>query len=68
VPTDQAKLVIFLLAVAFAAGGYVAALRTARKQINGLGAKVHRLQLALLLFVPEDRKKELVEIFLGKKN
>ncbi|MHB8666780.1 MAG: hypothetical protein ACYC7B_04570 [Burkholderiales bacterium] len=68
-------LVIFLLGLAFAAGGYVFALAAARKQINGLGARVNReaaaaqkrytrMCLALSHACAPDRRDELLKILL----
>jgi hypothetical protein len=60
-------LLIFLLGVAFAAGGYVFALQAARKQINGLGARLNRVAAGLLKACPEDKRDEIFALILGLK-
>lgn len=66
---------IFLLGVAFTAGVYVASARAARKQINGLGGRVNRVQdhanrridrvtMAMVHICPDAKREELVKILL----
>jgi hypothetical protein len=68
-------LAIFLLGIAFAAGAYAASARAARKQINGLGGRLNRVQehanrridrvtLAMVHICPEARREELLKILL----
>jgi hypothetical protein len=69
---------IFLLGVAFTAGAYAASARAARKQINGLGGRVNRVQehankridrvtLAMVHIAPENKREELLRILLEDK-
>ena len=58
-------LVIFVLGLAFAAGGYVFALSAARKQINGLGARLNRAVAALIHICPDDKREEVMRLILG---
>jgi hypothetical protein len=71
-------LLIFVLGLAFSAGIYVASARAARKQINGLGGRVNRVQeqanrrmdrlaLALVHVCPEARREELLRLLLEDK-
>lgn len=73
-----AALAIFLLGVAFTAGVYVASARAARKQINGLGGRVNRVQehanrridrvaLAMVHICPDAKREELLKILLEEK-
>lgn len=70
-------LLIFALSVAFAAGAYVMSTRLARKQINGLGARVNRvadhadermdrIALALVHICPPEEREKLIAILLDK--
>lgn len=64
-----AELLIFLLTLAFAAGGFAAghalALRTARREINGLGGRLNRAVLALVHICPTESREEVMRIILG---
>jgi hypothetical protein len=60
-------LVIFVLGLAFAAGGYVFALASARKQINGLGARLNRAVAALIHICPDEKREEIVLLVMGLK-
>lgn len=55
------------LAAAFGAGAYAFALRMTRKQMNGLGARVTRIGLALVHICPAEKREEIVRIILGDK-
>lgn len=68
-PLNEAliALVIFVLGVAFAAGGYVFALVHARKQINGLGARVNRIVAAVIHICPEEKREQVMLLVLGLK-
>jgi hypothetical protein len=71
---------IFVITVAFAAGGYVAGQHFLRKQINGLGARVNRnreemssrldrLVLALVHLSPDEKREEVIRtLLLGEKS
>ena len=64
----QIQTLIFLLTVAFAAGGFATghalALRTARKQINGLGGRVNRIALAVIKIAPDEKRAEVAQTIL----
>jgi hypothetical protein len=68
-------LAIFLMGVCFTAGAYAASARAARKQINGLGGRVNRVQdhankridrvtLAMVHICPDAKREELVKLLL----
>jgi hypothetical protein len=61
------NLAIFLIPVVFAAGGYVAGVRTMRKQINGLGGRVNRIVAALIHVCPEAEREKMMLLILGLK-
>ena len=67
-----AELLIFLLTLAFAFGGFAAghalALRTARKEINGLGGRLNRVVLAVVHICPTESREEVMRIVLGGEN
>lgn len=56
---------IFLLGLAFGAGAYGMALRMTRKQINGLGARVNRVVVAVIHICPADKREEVTALMLG---
>lgn len=56
---------VFGFGVAFGAGAYAFALRNARKQINGLGARVNRVVLALVHVTPDNKREEVMRMVLG---
>lgn len=64
----QVQIVLFLLTVAFAAGGFAAghtlALRSARKEINGLGGRVNRIALMVIQIAPAERREEVTRTIL----
>jgi hypothetical protein len=71
-------IIIFALGVAFTAGAYAASARAARKQINGLGGRLNRVQseghrridrvtMALVHICPEAKREELLRILLEDK-
>jgi len=53
------------LSLAFAAGGWVFALRHARKQINGLGGRLNRVIAAIVKICPEEKREEVTLLVLG---
>ena len=55
----------FLLGIAFGAGAYAFALRSARKQINGLGARVNRVVMAVVHICPDEKREEVMRMVLG---
>jgi len=64
------NIVAFLASLAFGAGVWSAALRSAARDVNGLGAKHSRLRdetrLGLMtLATTEEQKRELLQIFGG---
>lgn len=58
-------LLIFLLGLAFTAGAYAASARAARKQINGLGARVNRVVLAVIDICPPEKQREVTAMMMG---
>ena len=58
---------IFVLGIAFAAGGYLFALAHARKQINGLGARVNRIVAAVIHICPQEQREQVMLLVLGLK-
>jgi hypothetical protein len=63
----QLDLIIFAMGIAFGAGAYAFALRTARKQINGLGARLNRVVMALVHICPENEREEVLRKILGDR-
>jgi hypothetical protein len=61
----QFDLIVFALGLAFGAGSYAVALRATRKQVNGLGARVNRIALAVVHICPTEKYEEVVRIILG---
>ncbi len=70
---------IFLLGIAFGAGGYVAALVGARRQINGVGAKLNReieanrqrylrVSVTLVQLAPEEKRERIAGLLLEEKD
>lgn len=64
---DIVALEIFALGCAFGAGAYAFALRSARKQINGLGARVTRVSLAVIHICPDAKREEVTRMILGEQ-
>ena len=65
-PSDAlVELAIFVITLIFAAGGAWFLLKQTRRHVNGVGAKVNRLVMALMLIVPEEQKKDIAQLILG---
>jgi hypothetical protein len=65
---EQAMLLAFVLpalGAAFAAGGWVFALRHSRREINGLGGRLNRAIAAIVRICPEDKREEVMMLVLG---
>ncbi len=60
-------LLALALAAAFGAGAYAFALRLTRKQMNGLGARVNRVVMAIIHICPAESREEVMRIILGEK-
>jgi hypothetical protein len=55
------------LSCVFAAGGYVAAIRQTRREVNGLGRKVTRVVALLVRWADtEEKRREVAELMEGK--
>jgi hypothetical protein len=48
-----------LLTAVFSAGGAIVTLRFLQKDVNGLGARVRRLEVAMLTLVADDKREWL---------
>jgi hypothetical protein len=59
-------LAALALAAAFGAGAYAFALRMTRKQMNGLGARVTRVVMAVIHICPAEKREEVIRIMLGE--
>jgi hypothetical protein len=60
------EFVIFVLseviAVSVGAGGMWFLIREMRKQLNGVGRKYGKLQTALLVFCPEEKREKIADL------
>ena len=59
-------LLVFALGLAFGAGSYAVALRTTRKQVNGLGGRLNRAVLAIVHICPAENREEVMRMILGE--
>jgi hypothetical protein len=56
-----------VLAVAFAAGGYVAVLTYTVRHLNGLGRKLERMRALLVRWADTDAKRDQIANFMEGK-
>lgn len=61
----QFDVIVFGLGLAFGAGSYAAALRMTRKQVNGLGARVNRVAMAVIHICPPEEREQVMKLILG---
>lgn len=54
----------YLAAVVFTAGGAWVTVRTMRRDLNGIGRKLRRMQLLLIKYAPPEKRDELIEDLL----
>jgi hypothetical protein len=62
VTSEQITGAVFLLGLAFGAGGYAFAQRANTKRINGLGGRLNRAVAALMHICPADQREEVFRI------
>lgn len=61
----DARTVAWVIGLVFAAGVNYGAFQRVRRDLNGLGRKTARLQSAVLLAAPDEKKDELVRFLAG---
>jgi hypothetical protein len=64
VTSEQIEGGVFLLGLAFGAGGYAFAQRANTKKLNGLGGRLNRVVMAVVHICPPEEREEVLRMIL----
>lgn len=60
------KLIISAVSAIFGAGVAWGILKQMRRDVTGIGRKMHRIEIVTLMYCPENQREKVGNIFLGR--